>query len=329
MLDCPSPPGRLARPEVSMVLTEPPPPEPSMMRTIGNRSWPAMRSAKMGLVGMVASAEPPHTVKSSPTTTTGRPSIWARPITQFERVSRRKRPSGSYSVLPAMAPISWKLPASIKASIRSRTVRRPPSCWRRTFSDPPISRAISSRALSSSSSSCQFMLFALGRIACSAQGAGGRERGDLGRFDADLRQHLGRVSAVRRARTRRRYLDVGDGKRCSDAAWHFRICRFDQNAGGRDLFVLGKVLHAGDQGEGKALRLQPRPPMREGTGCKDLAEDRCQRRGIAAPPRCVGKARVHQEIVAPDGLAQRRPVAVFPHNRQLKPALILTAVDVG
>ena len=94
MLDCPSPPGRLARPVVSMVLTEPPPPEPSMMRTIGRRSSPAMRSARMGLVGMVASAEPPRTVKSSPTTTTGRPSIRARPITQFDGVSRVKRAVG-------------------------------------------------------------------------------------------------------------------------------------------------------------------------------------------------------------------------------------------
>ena len=62
-----------------MVLTEPPPPEPSMMRTIGSRSSCAMRSAWMAFSGIVASAEPPRTVKSSPLTTTGRPSIMARP----------------------------------------------------------------------------------------------------------------------------------------------------------------------------------------------------------------------------------------------------------
>ena len=36
---------------------------------------------------MVASAEPPRTVKSSPSTITGRPSILARPMTQLEGVS--------------------------------------------------------------------------------------------------------------------------------------------------------------------------------------------------------------------------------------------------
>ena len=83
----PSWPGRLERPVVSMVLTEPPPPEPSMMRTIGRRSSLAMRSARIGFMGMVASAEPPRTVKSSPSTTTGRPSMLARPMTQLAGVS--------------------------------------------------------------------------------------------------------------------------------------------------------------------------------------------------------------------------------------------------
>ena len=36
---------------------------------------------------MVASAEPPRTVKSSPVTTTGRPSIRARPKTQLDGVT--------------------------------------------------------------------------------------------------------------------------------------------------------------------------------------------------------------------------------------------------
>jgi hypothetical protein len=35
----PRTPGTLARPVVSMVFTEPPPPEPSIMRTSGTRYW--------------------------------------------------------------------------------------------------------------------------------------------------------------------------------------------------------------------------------------------------------------------------------------------------
>ena len=83
----PMPPGRLDAPLVSMVLTEPPPPEPSMMRTIGSRNSAAMSSAISGLLAMDASAEPPRTVKSSPTTTTGRPSMRPRPNTQLAGVT--------------------------------------------------------------------------------------------------------------------------------------------------------------------------------------------------------------------------------------------------
>ena len=71
----PTPPGRLARPLVSIVFTEPPPPEPSMMRTIGRRNSAAICSAISGFSWIEASADPPRTVKSSPTTTTGRPSM--------------------------------------------------------------------------------------------------------------------------------------------------------------------------------------------------------------------------------------------------------------
>src|SRR6266568_3410555 len=51
------------------------------------------------LAELVPSAEPPRTVKSSPTTTTGRPSIWARPITQFDGTSSARRPSSSYCAM--------------------------------------------------------------------------------------------------------------------------------------------------------------------------------------------------------------------------------------
>jgi len=67
-------------------LTEPPPPEPSTSRMRGRRISLAMRSHIRCLPLMVASAEPPRTVKSSPPTTTGRPSTRARPNTKFEGV---------------------------------------------------------------------------------------------------------------------------------------------------------------------------------------------------------------------------------------------------
>ena len=78
-----SPPGRLARPVVSMVLTEPPPPEPSISRMIGMRKCAAICSDIFGLPLIEASAEPPRKVKSSPATTTGLPSTMPRPNTQL------------------------------------------------------------------------------------------------------------------------------------------------------------------------------------------------------------------------------------------------------
>ncbi len=57
--------------------------------------------------------------------------------------------------LPAVAPISWKLPGSSMRSIRSRTVSRPPLCCRSTRSAPPISFASATRARISASSSSQ------------------------------------------------------------------------------------------------------------------------------------------------------------------------------
>ena len=83
----PATPGTLARPVVSMVFTEPPPPEPSTMRISGSRSSLAICSHWLCLPLIVASAEPPRTVKSSPPTTTGRPSTRARPKTKFDGVS--------------------------------------------------------------------------------------------------------------------------------------------------------------------------------------------------------------------------------------------------
>src|SRR5262249_37396973 len=159
------PPGRLAAPLVSMVLTEPPPPEPSMMRMIGRpRAFP-LSSPLTGFALIDASAEPPRTVKSSPTTTTVRPSTLPRPNTQFAGVRFLSSPFSSYSPMPETAPISWKVLASTILSMRSRTVSRPWSRWRLTFSTPPISRANASRRASSSSSGFQIIrLLRLGDI---------------------------------------------------------------------------------------------------------------------------------------------------------------------
>src|SRR5215813_9025272 len=161
----PMPPGRLAAPLVSMVLTLPPPPEPSMMRMIGRRKSCAISSAISGLALIEASAEPPRTVKSSPTTTTVRPSTLPRPNTQFAGVTCFSSPCASYSPMPETAPISWKELASTILSMRSRTVSRPWSRWRLTFSTPPISRANASRRASSSSSGFQIIrLLRLGDV---------------------------------------------------------------------------------------------------------------------------------------------------------------------
>src|ERR1700744_4272874 len=151
------PPGRLAAPLVSIVFTEPPPPDPSMMRMIGRRKSCAISSAIKGFAEIDASAEPPRTVKSSPTTTTVRPSTLPRPNTQFAGVTCRSSPRSSYSPMPETAPISWKELASTILSMRSRTVSRPWSRCRLTFSTPPISRANASRRASSSSSGFQII----------------------------------------------------------------------------------------------------------------------------------------------------------------------------
>ena len=148
-------PGTLARPVVSMVFTEPPPPEPSTRRMSGRRrSW-AMRSHWPCLSLIVASAEPPRTVKSSPPITMGRPSSSARPKTKFEGVRATRSLLALYSARPAIFPISWKEPGSASLAMRSRMVSRPPSCWRWTRSGPPSSSANASRRRSSSISFCQ------------------------------------------------------------------------------------------------------------------------------------------------------------------------------
>ena len=108
----------------------------------------------------------------------------------------------SYSARPAMAPTSWKLPRSTSASTRSRTVSRPPSCWRLTLSGPPISRARASRRRNSSSSAVQFISAEFPSPgAVSARGGRATRRGQ-GATTSPRRNH--NVSApplVRRSRT--------------------------------------------------------------------------------------------------------------------------------
>ena len=128
-----------------------------MMRMMGRRKSCAISSAIRGLAEIEASAEPPRTVKSSPTTTTVRPSTLPRPNTQFAGVRCLSSPCSSYSPMPDTAPISWKELASTILSMRSRTVSRPWSRCRLTFSTPPISRANASRRASSSSSGFQII----------------------------------------------------------------------------------------------------------------------------------------------------------------------------
>src|ERR1700675_5074934 len=58
----PMPPGRLAAPLVSMVLTEPPPPEPSISRIMGRRKSCAISSAISGPAahGEIVADHPPR-----------------------------------------------------------------------------------------------------------------------------------------------------------------------------------------------------------------------------------------------------------------------------
>ena len=102
----PATPGTFARPVVSIVLTEPPPPEPSTRRINGSLKASAISSHMLCLPLIVASAEPPLTVKSSPPMITGLPLTLAFPKTKFDGVSFFKLLSESYSAKPPIFPVS-------------------------------------------------------------------------------------------------------------------------------------------------------------------------------------------------------------------------------
>ena len=66
-----------------------------MMRKIGSRHSCAICSAITVFSLMVASAEPPRTVKSSPHTTTGLPPMQARPKMQLAGRKSTRLPASS------------------------------------------------------------------------------------------------------------------------------------------------------------------------------------------------------------------------------------------
>ena len=84
-----------------------------------------MRSAITCFWKIDASAAPPRTVKSSPPTTTGRPSMRPRPMTKLAGITEVIVPSSSRVVRPVSAPTSRKLTGSRSVSMRSRTVSLP------------------------------------------------------------------------------------------------------------------------------------------------------------------------------------------------------------
>ena len=130
---------------------------PSTRRMWGSFISQANDSAESRFAGIVASDEPPRTVKSSPDSTTGRSSMRASPKMKLDGVRWVSRRSSSYSATPAVLPISWNDPLSATASMRSRTVILPKKCCRSTLSGPPSASANASRRRSSAISGSQLM----------------------------------------------------------------------------------------------------------------------------------------------------------------------------
>ena len=124
---------------------------------MGRRRSCAIFSAKISLSPTAPSLAPPRTVKSSPTTTTGRPPMRARPITKLDGVNSTNRPRLSYWPEPVSEPTSVKESGSVQALMRSRTVSLPAALWRATLSSPPIFAASAWRYAISSTSGCQLM----------------------------------------------------------------------------------------------------------------------------------------------------------------------------
>jgi hypothetical protein len=89
----------------------------------------------------VSDSEPPKTVKSCAKTKTGRPSTRPCPVTIPSPGMRFFSMSKSWLRWTTSASSSWNEPGSSRASIRSRAVSLPASCWRAMRSSPPPLRA--------------------------------------------------------------------------------------------------------------------------------------------------------------------------------------------
>ena len=86
----PSTSGTFALPVVSIVLTDPPPPEPSTILIKGSWRDNAICSHFKCFSLIEASAEPPLNVKSSPPTTIFLPSIFALPKIKLDPLKLTK-----------------------------------------------------------------------------------------------------------------------------------------------------------------------------------------------------------------------------------------------
>src|SRR5438093_2172895 len=118
-------------------------PAESTRYTIGMRWRIAISWARSIFLIVSGHQQPAFTVASFATTTTGRPAIRPRPVT-----TPAPGACPSYWSNATSRPISNQVPPwSSRASIRSRAVSFPCSCWRRTLSGPPpcSRRALSSR----------------------------------------------------------------------------------------------------------------------------------------------------------------------------------------
>ena len=141
-----------------MVFTEPPPPVPSTSRTSGRRSSFAICSdmhllaADRRVGGAAAHREVVAADHDRPAVDAAAPE---------HEVGRLERLELAIVAVLRAAREGADLVEAVRdraaASIRSRTVSRPASCWRLTLSGPPICRASASRRRNSSMSASQLM----------------------------------------------------------------------------------------------------------------------------------------------------------------------------
>ena len=136
------------------------PPE-SLMKTNGVPDLSADSIISTTFLECISPAEPPATVKSWLAMWTGRPSTAPVPVTTPSAgMSALSMPKVTVR-LRRNSPISWKLPSSIRASMRSRAVSLPCACCFSMRFSPPPARVVT-RFSSSSSTRCFIsLLFAI------------------------------------------------------------------------------------------------------------------------------------------------------------------------